>query len=1219
MLHRVGPLRNELSRLQAEVAKKEKQGEEIKARIGQLEQSIAAYKDEYAQLIGQAENIKADLSTVQEKVGRSQQLLSSLGSERNRWTGSSDSFSQQMGTLVGDAMLSAAFLAYAGYFDQLLRDHLFYKWVDHAQKAGIKFRADLARIEYLSTMDDRMAWNRNGLPVDDLCSENAIMLHRFNRYPLVIDPSGQAIDFIMKQFEAKKIQKTSFLDTAFRKQLESALRFGNALLVQDVESYDPILNPVLNREIRRAGGRILITIGDQEIDLSPSFEIFLFTRDSSAEFPPDVCSRVTFVNFTVTSSSLSSQCLNQVLRSERPDVDKKRSDLLKLQGEFAARLRQLEKALLSALNESKGKILDDDSVIGTLEKLKTEANEVQKKAAETDQVMAEVDTVSSQYSPLAAACSQIYHALQQLGEVHFLYQYSLDFLIGIFTNTLATEDLNGVSDYKQRLDIITRALFKTVYGRVSQGMLHADKSMLALLLLRIYVKGSANTYDVQWNHLLGRGENTISTVDEGKKYSELTFLTAGQRTALAKLAKVPGFTQAPTIVSSKANEVAKWLVEEQPENNVPVLWNESDNKLSDMGAALYRTIVIHTLRADRLLASVHQLVESVFGQAFMAQDRVIDLARITETEVGASHPLVLCSTTGYDASGKVEDLAVEQGKEVTSIAIGSAEGFEQAEKSLVSATNSGRWVLLKNVHLAPSWLGQIEKRLHSLKPHPSFRLFLTAEINPKLPSSILRTGRVVVFEPATGLKANLLRSLTSIPAARLSKAPAERSRLYLLLCWVHALIQERLRYTPLGWANAYEFSDADLRVAYDTLDSAVDSIAQGRSNVAPEKLPWATLRTLLSQCIYGGKIDNQFDQSLLDCLLDKHFNPASFNQEFQLVERFHNDQPLKMPEATSKESLLQWVEKMSPQQLPSWLGLPNNADNVLLTLRGEAMLRNLLKVSEDEFAVGPGQEEAAKPTWMQNLKELVSTWIGQLPKELQRMKRTKDNIRDPLFRFFEREVNLGASLLVDMRQDLQEILDICRGEKKQTNESRALAASLQRGQVPTNWQRYTVPRDVTVMDWMGDFRERVNQLQRITASSALKREAVWLGGLFSPEAYVTATRQQVAQANTWSLEQLHLHVSFGDSGSADAFKLTGIELRGAQPSNSGELSLSDSVRTAVDCVEFSWKQEASLGTRLPLYLYGDRRHLVVSACFKANSGSAFYERGVSLVANHCFN
>lgn len=54
------------------------------------------------------------------------------------------------------------------------------------------------------------------IKVDDLCTENAIMLHRFNRYPLIIDPSGQAAEFIMKQFAHKNIQKTSFLDESFR-------------------------------------------------------------------------------------------------------------------------------------------------------------------------------------------------------------------------------------------------------------------------------------------------------------------------------------------------------------------------------------------------------------------------------------------------------------------------------------------------------------------------------------------------------------------------------------------------------------------------------------------------------------------------------------------------------------------------------------------------------------------------------------------------------------------------------------------------------------------------------------------------------------------------------------------------------------------------------------------------------------------------------------------
>lgn len=46
----------------------------------------------------------------------------------------------------------------------------------------------------------------------------------------------------------------------------------------------------------------------------------------------------------------------------------------------------------------------------------------------------------------------------------------------------------------------------------------------------------------------------------------------------------------------------------------------------------------------------------------------------------------------------------------------------------------------------------------------------------------------------------------------------------------------------------------------DTLDTWIDSVAQGRTNLPPDKLPWSAFKTLLSQCIYGGRIDNDFDQ-----------------------------------------------------------------------------------------------------------------------------------------------------------------------------------------------------------------------------------------------------------------------------------------------------------------------------------------------------------------------
>lgn len=48
-------------------------------------------------------------------------------------------------------------------------------------------------------------------------------------------------------------------------------------------------------------------------------------------------------------------------------------------------------------------------------------------------------------------------------------------------------------------------------------------------------------------------------------------------------------------------------------------------------------------------------------------------------------------------------------------------------------------------------------------------------------------------------------------------------------------------------------------------DTWIDTTALNRANLPPEKIPWDALVTLLSQSIYGGKIDNDFDQvSVID-------------------------------------------------------------------------------------------------------------------------------------------------------------------------------------------------------------------------------------------------------------------------------------------------------------------------------------------------------------------
>jgi dynein heavy chain 1 len=148
------------------------------------------------------------------------------------------------------------------------------------------------------------------------------------------------------------------------------------------------------------------------------------------------------------------------------------------------------------------------------------------------------------------------------------------------------------------------------------------------------------------------------------------------------------------------------------------------------------------------------------------------------------------------------------------------------------------------------------------------------------------------------------------------------------------------------------------------------------------------------------------------------------------------------------------------------------------------------------------------------------------------MKRTKANIKDPLFRFFEREVNLGAKLLVDVRHDLIEILAVCKGEQKQSNNIRILITALTKAVIPQSWSRYPLPSTIlTVHEWMQDYVERVKQLVKLAASENHRSEEIWLGGMFFPEAYITATRQLIAQTNGWSLEQLNMHVRLVDNDS----------------------------------------------------------------------------------------
>ena len=58
--------------------------------------------------------------------------------------------------------------------------------------------------------------------------------------------------------------------------------------------------------------------------------------------------------------------------------------------------------------------------------------------------------------------------------------------------------------------------------------------------------------------------------------------------------------------------------------------------------------------------------------------------------------------------------------------------------------------------------------------------------------------------------------------------------------------------------------------------------------------------------------------------------------------------------------------------------------------------------------------------------------IALLPGQLELLKRTETLIKNPLFRFLEREVTVASGLLDTVRRELSMLIEMCQGERKST-------------------------------------------------------------------------------------------------------------------------------------------------------------------------------------------
>ena len=161
-----------------------------------------------------------------------------------------------------------------------------------------------------------------GLPKDDLSVQNAIMVTKSSRYPLLIDPQGQAGEWIKSRepdFEESIVPLIyNINDPKLKDGMKFPLQEGKPLLIEGIENeVDPMFDPILEKRIFKKGKNMYLDMGGEDkLDFDPKFRLFMTTRLPNPHFSPELAAKATIIDFTVTQGGLEQQLLGRLLSKE---------------------------------------------------------------------------------------------------------------------------------------------------------------------------------------------------------------------------------------------------------------------------------------------------------------------------------------------------------------------------------------------------------------------------------------------------------------------------------------------------------------------------------------------------------------------------------------------------------------------------------------------------------------------------------------------------------------------------------------------------------------------------------------------------------------------------------------------------------------------------------------------------------------------------------------
>ena len=1165
---KVAPKKEKLRQAQDELQEANKkmaaQQRQLDAVTRQVEEIRASFEVENANKMA----LEAKANETRNKMESANKLIEALSGERQRWYQQSNEFKSVIERLVGDVALATAFISYCGPFNAEFRELLLNKYFyAHCKKLNIPVTEGLDVVKFLVDDTTISDWALEGLPADTHSIQNAIMITTSNKWPLMIDPQGQALQWMRRRTEVYGSKVSQQSDKRFMHQLAEQLSTGRPMIVENVpEELDPMLDPVLDKVIQKGKGGMLIKVNDQDIDYNDEFTFYMATKLPNPNFTPELFAKCLVIDFTVTMVGLEQQLLSTVIGLEKSELNEESAKLAEEINKNEKDRKALEEALLEQLSQSDGDLLENVGLIDTLQRTKNASAEIRDKLIVAHETRQRINTAREEYRPVAIRGAVLYFIVVEMCSVSSMYQTSLPQFMGVFTRAINDSDDAQVTSARIRnvIEYFTRSLFQYIV----RGLFSKHK-LLFVLLMACKIQMRSKELDPALFDALLKGSAGVS-VDRPKPpgvHASLKDRTWVNIVALAE--QCPhAFKQLPELVSKadgSRNTKTGWIGfinHEAPESiEVP--------DLNDKLNAFERMLLIRAVREDRTMLAASRYVEAVLGKEY-AESQQLNIQDCIDESDGLS-PIIFLLSQGSDPTTLIEAAAKKSKKKIHPISMG--QGQEPAAKAIVeSSWDNGDWALLQNCHLGLPFLIQLEDMIRAVGGvtgertrtiHPEARIWITAEPDNNFPIGLLQMSIKLTNEPPQGIKASLIRTYSWLSQDYLEMFRRTEWRpLMFTLNFLHSIVVERRKFGPIGFTVPYEFNQGDWTASLAFIINHMTNIGED-ANAKP--VSWETVRYMVAEIQYGGRITDNIDRDLFAAITTKLFDPSivpkgdkgHFERPFDFITsalgRGENRTGYPMPlfdEIAKHRDLLAEYPDVDE---PVIFHMHPNADITYRTRQAQETLSTILDSQPRGAVTGTGmtREErvlqmtegylrALPEKWKPDLTVVraaglksISIFVGQ---EIDRLQVTINHVRTSCI-----DLKLALAGTIILTPTLTDVLDY-----------------LSAARVPPTWVAVSW-MSPNISLWFDGLLARYNQLNDWTLKGM--PTPVWFPGFFNPQGFLTSVRQEIARAKKWPLDLAVTETEVRSDKDADAAKnktaaadttglpefiITGMFLEGAQ-------------------------------------------------------------------------